>query len=237
MSAARFNWRFRMPRGSPSNGDPSGMKTSAMISAVTARDPLDHGITVNVSRSSFRYISDSEMRANPSIDEPSNHTFDSIASSSFETGIVSAFITPKRSVNMTLMNSTFCSYASDNTSDLVMTVINVMGSGRIDAKNYVVNSSMGSAMVSLYVLRTTFVRVCFTPGHCWIVLSSRSSVEVFQVRALMTWEPSPVIAWTSRISGCAFAARKKSGYLLLDSTVTVMNTATSSPISFGSSFA
>src|SRR5438552_15306943 len=91
-----------------------------MMSAVTARDDFDHGITVKVSRSSFRYISDSEIRAKPSIEEPSNQTFDSIASSSFETGIVIAFMTPSRSVNMTLMNWTFWSLASDNTSDLVI---------------------------------------------------------------------------------------------------------------------
>src|SRR5438105_1791686 len=109
-----------MPRGSPSNGVPSGMYTSPMMSAVTAREPFDHGMTMNVSRSGLRYMSDSEMRAKPSMDDPSNHTFESTASSSFETGMVTAFMTPSKSVNMTLMNSTFCSFACDRTSDFVI---------------------------------------------------------------------------------------------------------------------
>src|SRR5471030_776386 len=91
-----------------------------MMSAVTAREVFDHGITAKVLRSSFRYISDSDMRAKPSTDEPSNHTFCSMASSSFDTGIVIAFMTPRISVNMTLMNCTFCSLASESTWDFVM---------------------------------------------------------------------------------------------------------------------
>ena len=57
--------------GSPSNGVPSVLYTS-QISLATFPVCGLHGKITKLSRSGLRHISDSSIRANPSIDEPSN---------------------------------------------------------------------------------------------------------------------------------------------------------------------
>src|SRR6266851_4683450 len=48
---------------------------SQIIRATFSPDGLAQGKTRNVARSGFRYMSDSSMRTNPSIDDPSNLIF------------------------------------------------------------------------------------------------------------------------------------------------------------------
>ena len=59
-------------RGSPSNGVPSGLYdiTDQYVPLCPAADATER--SSNVSRSGCRYISDSSMRTNPSMAEPSN---------------------------------------------------------------------------------------------------------------------------------------------------------------------
>ena len=66
-----------------------------------------HGKTRNVARSGRRYMSDSSMRTNPSIDDPSNMILPSSASSNCRSGISTFLIAPRMSVNCRRMNLTF----------------------------------------------------------------------------------------------------------------------------------
>src|SRR5579884_48114 len=80
--------------------------------------PRSQGITVKVDRSGMRYMSDSAMRAKPSIDDPSNHLPWLMQSSSCVLGIVTLLTTPSTSVNWRLMKRTFSLRTTSRTSDL-----------------------------------------------------------------------------------------------------------------------
>ena len=64
-----------------------------------------HGKIINVSRSGYRYISDSSILTNPSIDDPSNIHLLSNAFSSCPAVIATFFNVPNISVNCSLINS------------------------------------------------------------------------------------------------------------------------------------
>ncbi len=63
--------RLRQVRGSPSKSVPSGIFTSQTSRATFPRPP-SRGKIRNVLRSGWRSMSDSSMRVNPSIEDPSN---------------------------------------------------------------------------------------------------------------------------------------------------------------------
>src|SRR2546425_6734984 len=87
-----------------------------------------HGNTRNVDRSGLRYMSDSSIRTNPSIDEPSNMILPSSASSNWRSGISTFLIVPRMSVNWRRMNLTFsrsvrsriCAFVSLGAPDVVL---------------------------------------------------------------------------------------------------------------------
>ena len=82
----------------------SGVKTSQMTRAVPrGPEPGCHGISAKVSMSGIRYWSDSAIRVNPSIDEPSNHVPCLTEPSSWWIGIVTALTWPMMSVNWSWM--------------------------------------------------------------------------------------------------------------------------------------
>src|SRR5438477_7908281 len=58
-----------------------------------------YGSTRNVSRSGFRTMSDSSIRTNPSIDDPSNMMSPSSAFSNWLSGTSTFLLTPRMSVN------------------------------------------------------------------------------------------------------------------------------------------
>ena len=74
--------------------------------------PGCHGISANVSMSGMRYWSDSAMRVNPSIDEPSNQVPCSTELSSWWIGIVTALTWPMMSVNWSWMKRMPPSFAA-----------------------------------------------------------------------------------------------------------------------------
>ena len=74
MALARAMARLSTDRGHPSNGVPSGLAMSQVMPPMRAPLASGQGSTWKVSRSGFRYMSDSSIRTNPSIDEPSNIT-------------------------------------------------------------------------------------------------------------------------------------------------------------------
>ena len=119
-SFARASWRFRTPRGSPGKGSPFGVKTSQMTRAlpVCSRSspfvpmPGSQGMALNVSRSGTRNMSDSAMRAKPSMLDPSNHLPCSTASSSWCIGTWTDFTWPTMSVNWRLTKRRLRSSAS-----------------------------------------------------------------------------------------------------------------------------
>src|SRR5581483_4538595 len=88
--------------------------------------PLSHGTMRKVSGTGARYMSDSAIRAKPSIDEPSNQVPYSNESASWWTGIVTLFTMPLMSVNCRLTKRTFCSSASRRTSSFVLAVIDCL---------------------------------------------------------------------------------------------------------------
>ncbi len=110
-SEARFRLRRRTKRGSPSKGLPSGWRTSQNMRA-TALSRGRHGINSKVDGSGMAIMSDSSMRANPSIDEPSKPVPSSSACSSSCTVIETLFRVPRMSVNQRRMNLTSCSLAT-----------------------------------------------------------------------------------------------------------------------------
>src|SRR5262245_46014066 len=75
-------------------------------------DPFCHGISANVDMSGIRYWSDSAIRVNPSMDEPSNHVPCLTEPSSWWIGIVTAFTWPMTSVNWSWMNRMPLSFAA-----------------------------------------------------------------------------------------------------------------------------
>src|SRR5437868_11796177 len=80
---------------------------SQIIRPTRSPDVPVHGKMRNVERSGLRYMSDSSMRTNPSIDDPSNMILPSSASSNCRSGISTFLIVPRMSVNCRRMNLTF----------------------------------------------------------------------------------------------------------------------------------
>src|SRR5712692_2099067 len=90
--------------------------------------PRSQGMTVKVDRSGMRYMSDSAIRAKPSMDEPSNHLPWLMQSSSWLAGMVTLFTTPRTSVNWRLIKRTFSLRTVSSTSLPVGAVIsNLLG--------------------------------------------------------------------------------------------------------------
>src|SRR5579883_2495045 len=101
-------------RGSPSKTWPSGVYTLQMTRAVVF-SPRSQGMMQNVDRSGMRYMSDSAMRAKPSIEDPSNHLPWLMQSLSCAAGMVTLLTTPSTSVNWRLTNRTFSLRTSSST--------------------------------------------------------------------------------------------------------------------------
>ncbi|OPY28283.1 MAG: hypothetical protein A4E28_01677 [Methanocella sp. PtaU1.Bin125] len=120
--SASLIMRLRLPRGSPGNGFPLGRYTS-QTSRATLPYSLCHGMSVNVSRSGFRYMSDSSILTKPSMDEPSNMTSPSSAFSSWLTGSATFLVVPMTSVNWSLTNSTLSCSALSRTACFVILLI------------------------------------------------------------------------------------------------------------------
>src|SRR6266581_3063694 len=79
-----------------------------------------YGSTRNVSRSGFRTMSDSSIRTNPSIDEPSNMMSPSSAFSNWLSGTSTFLLTPRMSVNCRRRKDTPCFLARSRISRLVV---------------------------------------------------------------------------------------------------------------------
>src|ERR1044071_3048676 len=98
--------RFSVDRGQPVKGVPSGLAMSQMTRATRSEPAYVHGSTWNVERSGLRYMSDSSVRTNPSIDEPSNVMCTSSASPNCRSGTSTFLVDPRMSVNWSRMNFT-----------------------------------------------------------------------------------------------------------------------------------
>ena len=96
--AALSNVRRNTLRGSDGEADPSGITMSQNIRAAPG-DSVRHGKIENVAGSGFANMSDSVMRAKPSIEEPSKPMPSSKAFSSSAGAIATDFKNPKTSVN------------------------------------------------------------------------------------------------------------------------------------------
>ena len=93
-------------RGQPANAFPSGVMTS-QTSRATFPFGCDHGKMRNVSRSGTRPMSDSSIRVNPSIEDPSNWISPSSAFSNCERGTSTFLMIPRMSVNCRRRKRTF----------------------------------------------------------------------------------------------------------------------------------
>src|SRR6476646_4264599 len=80
---------------------------SQMMRAMRSPVVPVQGNTRKVDRSGRRYISDSSIRTNPSIDDPSNMILPSSASSNWRSGISTFLMMPRMSVNWRRMNFSF----------------------------------------------------------------------------------------------------------------------------------
>jgi hypothetical protein len=137
LSFRRASWRFRTPRGSPGKGSPFGVKTSQMtradpvcsFSLPSVPMPGSHGIALKVSRSGTRNMSDSAMRAKPSMLEPSNHLPRSTASSSWCIGTWTDFTWPTMSVNWRLTKRRLRSSASFRAAASLLGATGVLRTG------------------------------------------------------------------------------------------------------------
>ena len=118
MSSISFKTRLKFARGSPSKGSPSVLYTS-QINRATLPCPAVHGKITHVSKSGCKYISDSSIRTNPSIEEPSNIISLSNTFSNWLTGTSTFFIVPKISVNCKRKYLTFSSFANLRMSSFV----------------------------------------------------------------------------------------------------------------------
>jgi len=112
---------FRIYLGSPSNGLPSGLTISQNILATAKSSFCLQGMRQNVFGSGLAIMSDSSMRAKPSIEEPSNPMPSSSAPSSSSTVIANDFTKPSMSVNQSLTNFTLASLAIFRTYSLSFT--------------------------------------------------------------------------------------------------------------------
>src|SRR6185503_21105413 len=113
--------RFKQVRGSPSKSPPSGGVTSHMIRATLARSSVQ-GKMRKVPRSGTRFMSDSWMRVNPSIEEPSNMISPSRAFPNWLEGTSTFLFAPWMSVNCRRRKRTFSVLQDLRISALVMVV-------------------------------------------------------------------------------------------------------------------
>ena len=111
-SAAWAMARFSACRGQPANGVPSGLWMSQISRPIRSPVFCVHGRMRKVERSGRRNMSDSSIRTNPSIDEPSNMISPSSAAANWRSGISTFLMTPRMSVNWSRMNFTFMRSAS-----------------------------------------------------------------------------------------------------------------------------
>src|ERR671914_1996228 len=116
MSLARASARRMTKRGSPSYGSPPGFSTSQNSRPTLWVSPVRHGRVRNVVGSGMAIMSDSSIRLNPVIDEPSNPMPSSSAPASSSRPTANDFSWPKMSVNQNRMNSTFSSSTRASTS-------------------------------------------------------------------------------------------------------------------------
>ena len=99
------SWRRSTCRESAHDGDPSGMVMSQNIRAEWCLPALVvHGSTWKVDGSGLATVSDSDTRANPSIDEPSKPMPSSNAPSSSAGAIATDLRYPSTSVNHSRTN-------------------------------------------------------------------------------------------------------------------------------------
>ena len=122
---ARASWRLSTPRGSPGKGVPSGMLMSQMTRATRFAGSLQ-GKIWKVWRSGARSMSDSSIRTNPSIDEPSNMMSPDSALSNCEAGTSTFLLTPRMSVNWSRRKRTLFRLASSRMSFFVAPVVSGM---------------------------------------------------------------------------------------------------------------
>src|SRR3954453_17406277 len=118
MSFARARARCITKRGSPSYGSPPGLSTSqnrrpTLWSWVSL---VRHGRIRKVDGSGMAIMSDSSIRLNPVIDEPSKPIPPSSAPASPSRPPANDLSAPKMSVNQNRMNSTLCSSTCARTS-------------------------------------------------------------------------------------------------------------------------
>src|SRR5918999_1241312 len=116
MSLARASARRITNRGSPSYGSPPGLSTSQNSRPTLWVSPVRHGRIRNVPGSGMATMSDSSIRLNPVIDEPSKPMPSSSAPGSSSRPTAKDFSWPKMSVNQNRMNSTLCSSTWASTS-------------------------------------------------------------------------------------------------------------------------
>src|SRR6267143_3150847 len=92
----------------------------SQMSRATRPPSSSYGRTRNVSRSGFSTMSDSSIRTNPSIDEPSNMMSPSSAFSNWLSGTSTFLLTPRMSVNCNRRKDTPCFLARSRMSRLVV---------------------------------------------------------------------------------------------------------------------
>src|SRR5579884_663497 len=106
-------------------------------------DPGCQGISAKVFMSGTRYWSDSAIRVNPSMDEPSNHVPWATEAASWWMGMVTAFTCPRMSVNWSwtkriprALAASIFSWATGSisgaTDDLLSLSLRLAGPGRTD---------------------------------------------------------------------------------------------------------
>src|SRR5260370_5521478 len=92
----------------------------SQMSRATLPPSSSYGRIRNVSRSGFNTMSDSSIRTNPSIDEPSNMMSPSSAFSNWLSGTSTFLLTPRMSVNCSRRKDTPCFLARSRISRLVV---------------------------------------------------------------------------------------------------------------------
>src|SRR5918999_4949548 len=116
MSFARASALRMTKRGSPPYGSPPGFNTSQNSRPTLGVSPVRHGRIRNVVGSGMAIMSDSSIRLNPVIDEPSKPMPSSSAPASSSRPTANDLSWPNMSVNQKRMNSTFSSSTRASTS-------------------------------------------------------------------------------------------------------------------------
>src|SRR6267143_429250 len=106
---------FSTPRGSPAKGLPSAVLMS-QISLATRLVSSPQGKIWKVPKSGVSSISDSSIRTNPSIEEPSNMISPARAFSNCDAGISTVLLMPRMSVNCSRRKRTLLEVARSRMS-------------------------------------------------------------------------------------------------------------------------